>query len=303
MYVDERRLVIKIVAALNADGVVGPRNRRWSAAVIYTFLRNEKYTGTLVWGRRSVKFRTAAIAIPSDQWIRVPNAFPAIIEKAMFERAQISIDRRSMPTDEEMLEGLRRLLKREGRLSVDLMNAARDIPSVGAYRKRFGDAERLYALVGCAPPQHRLSLRFSKRHAYRTALGDQIVDRLKVAGADVTREPGGTRLTVNGSFVIGISVVYGRLEGGVRHRWVVSNLKAPRDLTVVARMDPDLDRVIDYFFVPAAAFSQRRSLRVGQTRALSPLTPYRRSDLSGIEWMAGCLSPPPAEDEIEGLDA
>jgi DNA invertase Pin-like site-specific DNA recombinase len=66
MYVEGRRSVGKIVAALNADGVPGPGNGHWSKGLVYTFLRNEKYTGTLVWGRRSVKFRTAPILIPSD---------------------------------------------------------------------------------------------------------------------------------------------------------------------------------------------------------------------------------------------
>jgi DNA invertase Pin-like site-specific DNA recombinase len=303
MYVEERRSVAKIVAALNIESIPGPGNRRWCAGVIYTFLKNEKYTGTLVWGRRSVKFRTAPVRIPADQWIRVPKAFHAIIEKELFDRAQISIDRCSRPTDEEMLEGLRRLLKREGYLSFDLINAARDMPSITAYRRRFGNASDLYALIGCEPPQHRMSLRLVKRHAHRTALGDELIERLSVVGADVVRDLGGTRLTVNGSFVIGISVVYGRLEQGVRQRWVVSNRNALRDLTVVARMDPQLDRVIDYYFVPGTAFSHRRFLRVGQTRAVSPLAPYRRDDLTGIEQMVGCLSLPPAEDEIEGLDA
>jgi hypothetical protein len=200
-----------------------------------------------------------------------------------------------------MLEGLRRLLKQKGRLSSDVINAARSVPSITAYRKRFGNLSNVYALVGCRPPKNRMSPRLVKRHAHRTALGDQLIECLSVAGADVTREPGGKRLTVNGTFVIGVSVLYGRLEGGVRQRWVVSNLKGPSDLTVVARMDPDRDRVIDYYFVPAAAFSQRQALRIGQTRALSPLAPYRRDDLAGIAHFVG-RSSPPAEDEIEGLD-
>ena len=230
MYVDERRPVIKIVAALNVEGVPGPRGRPWYPGVIYTLLRNEKYTGTLVWGRRSGKLRTAPIRIPPDQWIRVPDAFPAIVEKEIFERAQISMNRCSMPTDEEMLEGLRRLLKRKGRLSVDVIKAARGVPSATAYQRRFGSMSNLYALVGYSPPPRRVNEFAARRRARRVALRDELTERLRAAGADVTQRSSGARLAVNGTFVIALCVVYGSRQDGVRQRWTVSNVRTARDL-------------------------------------------------------------------------
>ena len=47
-----------------------------------------------------------------------------------------------------MLEGLRRVWKREGRLNSQLINAAKDIPSAVAYAKHFGGINGAYKLVG-----------------------------------------------------------------------------------------------------------------------------------------------------------
>jgi len=239
------------------------------------------------------------LAPAPDLAVQARAAPPAPI----FERAQISMDCCSMPTDEEMLDGLRRLLKRKGRLTVDIIKRARSVPSTTAYLRRFGNTRGLYALVGYSPPARRVNEFAARRRARRVALSDELTERLRVVGADVTQKPSGARLTVNGIFVIAICVVYGSRQEGVRQRWSVSNVRTPRDLTVVARMDPDLDQVIDYYVVPDIAFSRCRFLRIGQTRVVSPLACYRRENLIGIENMIAGWSPRPAEDEIEGLDA
>lgn len=53
--------------------------------------------------------------------------------------------------DEALVEDLRRLLAREGRLSVQLINAAPDLDQAETYRRRFGGMRRAYALAGYRP--------------------------------------------------------------------------------------------------------------------------------------------------------
>ncbi|WP_334164727.1 recombinase family protein [Phenylobacterium sp.] len=55
--------------------------------------------------------------------------------------------------DEELVEDLRRLLAREGRLSVQLINAAPDLDQAETYRRRFGGMRRAYSLAGYRPTE------------------------------------------------------------------------------------------------------------------------------------------------------
>ncbi|HEY8616059.1 recombinase family protein [Phenylobacterium sp.] len=62
------------------------------------------------------------------------------------------------PTDEALIQGLRRLLAREGRISVALINADPELLSADVYRKRFGGMAAVYAQAGYAPDrQQRLA--------------------------------------------------------------------------------------------------------------------------------------------------
>jgi site-specific DNA recombinase len=78
--------LIEIVKQLNREGIAGPRGRGWMKTTIHKILTNEVYTGTLVWGRSSVR------DLPV---IRVDNAWPAIIDKSIFDQAQILLKDRA----------------------------------------------------------------------------------------------------------------------------------------------------------------------------------------------------------------
>ena len=71
------RGTLDIARALNEEGIASATGRLWAKTSISSILRNEVYTGTLVWG-------TAA----GDQAdpVRVERAFPAIISRAQFRR-------------------------------------------------------------------------------------------------------------------------------------------------------------------------------------------------------------------------
>jgi len=66
----------EIARGLNHDGILTPKGKIWVGARIHNILSNEAYIGTLVWGKRS----------RIDQ-VKVSNAWPAIIEKDVFEKA------------------------------------------------------------------------------------------------------------------------------------------------------------------------------------------------------------------------
>ena len=63
--------------ALNDEGIASPAGKLWSKNGIHFILRNEVYTGTLIWG---------ANAKDKADPIRIEKAFPAIISKAKSQR-------------------------------------------------------------------------------------------------------------------------------------------------------------------------------------------------------------------------
>ena len=69
--------MLKITRILNDEGIASPTGKLWSKNGVHFILRNEVYTGTLVWG---VKGKDKA------EPVRIEKAFPAIVAKAQFRR-------------------------------------------------------------------------------------------------------------------------------------------------------------------------------------------------------------------------
>ena len=67
--------MLPIAETLNDEGVASPADKLWSKNTVHFILKNEVYTGTLVWG---------ANAKDNAEPVRVEKAFPAIITKAQF---------------------------------------------------------------------------------------------------------------------------------------------------------------------------------------------------------------------------
>lgn len=68
---------------------------------------------------------------------------PGYHRKGLFLRAREIIDIRSRHfSDDELLDALRAILKRQGMLSGLIIDEADDLPSSSAYRSRFGSPSR-----------------------------------------------------------------------------------------------------------------------------------------------------------------
>ena len=71
--------VLDITKALNDEGIPTGRGGRWNQSVVHYLLRNEAYTGTLIWGKNNKD------GAPP---VRVEDAFPAIVSRELFSRVQ-----------------------------------------------------------------------------------------------------------------------------------------------------------------------------------------------------------------------
>ena len=71
------RGILDITRTLNNEGIANPTGRLWSKNGVHIILRNQAYTGTLVWG---------ADAKDKADPVRVEKAFPAVVSKAQLKR-------------------------------------------------------------------------------------------------------------------------------------------------------------------------------------------------------------------------
>lgn len=98
----------QIAAALNGDGVISPKNYKaetgctrtpwrsiqeenfWTASLVAKFLRDERYIGKTVFGKRSrdIVGSTHTVKISRNDWIVVPDRHEAIVPEALFQKAQ-----------------------------------------------------------------------------------------------------------------------------------------------------------------------------------------------------------------------
>ena len=71
--------MLQISKTLNGEGIASPAGKLWSKNTVHFILRNEVYTGALVWG---------VSGKGKDEPIRVEEAFPAIVSKSKFRRVK-----------------------------------------------------------------------------------------------------------------------------------------------------------------------------------------------------------------------
>jgi site-specific DNA recombinase len=66
-----------------------PHGGYWTENTVYSILRNPKYTGHMVYGRRRKLRSGRTVTVPEDQWLWSPEpTHPAIISRATWEAAQ-----------------------------------------------------------------------------------------------------------------------------------------------------------------------------------------------------------------------
>ena len=91
--------------------------RKWLHNAVYKIFTNPMYAGHNVWNRTTTKMRSKRKIVPSQEWIRKPEAFPPIIDQQTFERVQILMRIRPLLSPNRViLRKVRQLLKTQGYL-------------------------------------------------------------------------------------------------------------------------------------------------------------------------------------------
>lgn len=96
----------KILAALNKKGYRTRKGEPFGKNSLHDILRNEKYIGTYTWGRVAKMYggRRNSHCEPSEDFIRIPHAFEAIIDEEVFWKVQELMDNRKISYSEVKTE-------------------------------------------------------------------------------------------------------------------------------------------------------------------------------------------------------
>ncbi len=173
-------------------------------------------------------------------WIRSDGAFDPIVSPELFYRAQDIIRARSRRfSDNELLEQLRSLLQRAGRLSGFLIDEADGMASSSVYRHRFGSLVRAYQLISYDPERDYSFVETNRQlRLMHPEVVSDVVEKIRKLGSGIIRNPTTDLLTVNDEFTASIVLARSRQKEDGSFRWLI-------------RVDAGLKPDITYYLLPS----------------------------------------------------
>ena len=252
-FAQDRLTESEIAAALNTRGILTDFGRPWNRATVHQVLTNEKYVGNNIYHRTSFKLKAKHVRNLPDQWIRADDAWPAIVEIEAFRAAQELILQRSEKlSDDEMLEKLRALVGRHGRISGILIDEEEEMPSSSAFRHRFGSLVKAYSLIGYSPHIDYTFIEDNRAiRAMRPELFGKVISQLKEVGAGVVLDQKTDLVLVNDELRVSIVLCRHFTTARGSSRWLIRlDAGLHPDLTVAVRLSPGNQAIQDYYLLP-----------------------------------------------------
>ncbi|MDZ4253394.1 MAG: recombinase family protein [Sulfuritalea sp.] len=256
--IDEDLSISQMIARLNKMDVRTDLGRRWTFSTVREVLTNEKYIGNNIYNRRSFKLKKLQVKNPPAMWIRKEAAFEGIVPPEIFWAAQQVLNARATKyTDEELLERLRLVYQKRGRLSSFIIDQSPDLPGYDAVTRRFGSLARAYDLIGFRPKADlhyfEVNRKLRQRYPEIIARTQQTIAEL---GGDLWRDPATDLLHLNRELVISLVLVRCRIMPSGMKRWRVrfDPAKFAADITLAIRLDPTNEAELDYFLLPRLNF-------------------------------------------------
>jgi hypothetical protein len=150
-------------------------------------LRNRQYVGSYVYNRTTAKLRAGVFRNPPESWVVKPAALPAIIPQELFDAVQQRLSNLTCNlTNEELLLRLKLLWAKHGFLTIRMIDKSREVPSVSAYRNRFGSIWSALDLIGFPRLGHEGVSKRSMLASYRHKAWRELKQNLRDNGLHVT---------------------------------------------------------------------------------------------------------------------
>jgi len=245
-----------IARELNRKGIFKSSGKHWFGKDVHDIVTNPKYAGCNVWHRGTQRLREKRSAVAPEEWIKKPDAFAAIVDRATFDRAQAALPRKadSRWSDEEIVDKLRRLLLAKGYLSEGLILRTSGMPATSTLRSHFGNYKKLYQAVGYQLPPHDLFhgelaeplLRLRRQLVKK--LGEIFPEHVRVESLP---HLGRSILEIDHSFMVGVLLCISYQRDGHQKYWVVRPTSAEREnITLLCKLNPRRDRIANYHLLP-----------------------------------------------------
>ena len=255
----------------NRNVKLPPTVKRWNSNLIRGMLLNEKYTGCMVFYKTSTKLSTRKIDIDDSEQIKCFGAFPAIIEKQLFDKAVARVRSNiRVNKKEEMLEFLKSIYKKHKRISHTLIKATQDAPSPLSYKKHFGSYEIAYRAAGfnqyLQESQQEIQRLCTRRMTEERVI--ELLNDLRNCGERVRRWKL-TGITIRDDFVVTIAVISKVLHQPIDRIYLPSGANLVLAICF-DNQDPDTDN----FLLPTKDF-ERKSIFRKESESKDYLSPWR----------------------------
>jgi DNA invertase Pin-like site-specific DNA recombinase len=286
-FVERRIGETKLATMLNERGIVTDWGQSWTRGTVHKLLTSEKYIGNNVYNRSSFKLQNKRVRNPPDMWIRKNGVFESVVPVELFAKTQEIIFERSRRfSDQELLDDLRSLLERKGRLSGILIDEEIGMASSIAYRRRFKGLIQAYKLIGYTA---EIDCEYIETNRHLRTLHPRVVsdviNRIGKVGGAISADADTDLLTINAEFTASIVIARCRQSLSGTLRWLVrvdAGLKP--DLTVAVRMRADNVEPLDYYLLPRLDLTFER-LKLAEDNPIR-LEAYRFDDLDFFIGMA-----------------
>jgi len=143
----------QIAAELTRRNIQYLNGRPWTSLNVLLTLKNEKYIGCNVWGKTNKPFGKHTFKLHRSTWVTKPDAFVPLVSVKQFARVQKLIrlrNNRIRKPDSYYINEMRKILKREGKLSHRLLRRAGFFDH-RVFARHFGSLMRAYGQVGYTP--------------------------------------------------------------------------------------------------------------------------------------------------------
>ena len=227
--------------------------RPWLRAHLREILKNPKYMGCNTWGRRMQRLRGPVTNVEPLRWIKKPLAFEPIVDEEKFERAQAAHPKLRKWTKEIIVEKVRQFLKKNGRISADILAAEVGMPRQPTIIQHVGSYEQLYKEVRYRPDTEDIFK--GKQRERSRILRRKIVSTIKKLFPEnviVTHLPRRTRsvLLIDRSFMVSILLCIPQSKHGNSYLKVEPIVTESEFVTLLCKVNERHDRFLDMFVLP-----------------------------------------------------
>jgi DNA invertase Pin-like site-specific DNA recombinase len=256
------RLIFRIAATGKAGSLIARElNRRgisccgkpWLRAHVDSILRNPKYMGCNTWGRSKQRLRGPKTWVERQHWVTKPHAFEPIIDEATFERAQAARPKIKKWTREIIVDKVRQFLRKNKRISADILKAQRGMPHEPTIIKYLGSYDQLYSEVGYQRDTEDIFMGNQRERS--RLLRRKVVSRIRTLFPEsviVMHLPRRTRsvLLIDRGFMVSVLFCIPKVKHGKRY-WKVEPIVTESEfITLLCRINDRHDQVLDMFVLP-----------------------------------------------------